>query len=182
MKDNTASRRYAQGFLDSCRANIGTRQAFEELERLKRIIGESPELEEFFENPEIDFLDKESFIERVFKKDFSLNSLNFLEFIIKKGRINQIAQIADYTKVIYQREIGIEKALLKTAFLPEEKKLGQIKEKLEQKLQKKLELEASIAGDLIGGIQAIVGNVVIDASVKKKILDLKENLLKIKVG
>lgn len=182
MKDNVAARRYAQGFLDSCRANIGAKEAFEELERLKLIIGESPELEEFFKNPEIEFSDKEAFIERVFKKGFSSEALNFLEFIIKKGRINQIAQIAGYAKVIYQREIGVEKALLKTAFLTDEKKLGQVKEKLEQRLQKKMELEVSIAPNLIGGIQAIVGNVVIDASVKKKILDLKENLLKIKVG
>lgn len=182
MRDNVAARRYAQGFLESCRSNIGIRQAFEELEGLRRIIGESPGLEEFFENPEIDFLDKENFIERVFKKGFSSNSLNFLEFVIKKGRISQIKQIADYAKVIYQRETGIEKVSLKTSFLLDEKRLGQVKEKLEGKLQKKLELDTGIAPDLIGGIQAIVGNVVIDASVKRKLSDLRENLLNIKMG
>lgn len=182
MKDKAASRRYAQGFLDSCREDIGIKQAFDELIKLKQIIGENPELEKFLKNPEINFLDKETFIKRVFQNDFSLESLNFLEFIIKKGRIAQIAQIADCIKVIYQREIGVEKVLLNTAFALDEKILVGLKVKLEQGLQKKLELEVGIIPDLIGGIQVVVGNVVIDASVKKNISDLRENLLKIKVG
>lgn len=182
MRDRIAARRYAEGFLNFSRRNIGIKSAFDQLSELTRIIKAVPALEEFLESPEICFSDKAGFIERVFKTGFSQQTRNFLEFVIKKGRISQLDDIAAYAKVIYQRERGIEKAILNTALGRDEKLLYEVKRKLEKNLDKKLESETRVNSDLIGGVQAIVGNVVIDGTVKKKLSDLRENLLNIKVS
>lgn len=181
MKDKAAARRYAEGFLSYAKGTIGLEKGFEELTKAKQILSASPELKKFLENLEITYAEKSEVIDKVFKEGFSDEIREFLKLIIKKGRIENAFDIADFTKIIYYREKGIEKAVLKTT-LPLNKELTQrIKSKLEERLNKKLELEVKLDPDLIGGVAACVGNIVIDGSVKRVLAELRENLMSIKV-
>lgn len=181
MKDKVATRRYAEGFLSYAKDTIGSEKGFEELTKAKQILSDFPQLKKFFENLEITYAEKSEAIDKVFKEGFSDEIREFLKLITKKGRIENVLDIADYAKVIYYREKGIEKAILKTA-LPINKELTRrIKAKLEEKLNKKLELEVKVEPNLIGGVEATVGNIVIDGSVKRALAQLKENLMAIKV-
>lgn len=181
MKEQIAGRRYAEGFLNRAKETIGLEKGFEGLTKIKQIISPDPEFKKFFENSEITYAQKVEVIDKAFKAGFPDEITDFLKLIIKKGRIEQLLEIVDCAKVIYYREKGIEKAVLKTTS-PLNKELTQrIKDKLEEKLRKKLELEVQLDPDLIGGAQAIVGNIVIDGSVKKALAELKEKLMAIKV-
>ena len=52
---------------------------------------------------------------------------------------------------------------------------------LENKLHKKLHLYSDLDSDLLGGVRVTVDNIVLDGSVKKRLQDMKEKLLSVRV-
>ena len=120
-------------------------------------------------------------MDSVFGRDLSEQTIEFLKLLIHKRRVEEIYDIADRAKVLFWREHGIEKALITTTIKLNKETVETIKDKLEKKCGKKLELEVRIDPGLIGGIRAQIGNLVIDGSVKRKLAQLKEHLMEIKV-
>jgi F-type H+-transporting ATPase subunit delta len=182
MRDKVVARRYAAGFMSYARENIGLEKAFEELAYIKQLVIANLELSEFLENTEIDFSEKQQVIENVFKNAVSGQTKLFLEFLIKKGRIGYIAEITDYSQDIFYNQKGIKKALLKVSSPLDVESILVIKERLEKKLHKKLELKVKRDPELIGGVQVIAGNIIVDDSVKRKLEELKRKLIKVKVN
>lgn len=181
MRDKAAARRYAEGFLSYAKDTIGLDKGFEQLSKVKQILSANPELKKFLENLEITYAEKSELIDKVFEEGFLEEIKELLKLIIKKGRVQQIYDIADYAKVIYYREKGIEKTVLRTVMPLTEESIKKIHTRLEEKLRKKLELEVKLEPELIGGVSVTVGNIVIDGSVKKALSELKEKLMAIKV-
>jgi len=182
MRDKVVAKRYAAGFMSFALENIGLEKAFEELAYIKELVISNPELIEFLENTEIDFSEKQQVIENVFKDAVSGQTKLFLEFLIKKGRIVYIAEITDYSQDIFFDQKGIKKAILKVSSHLDIESALIIKERLEQKLHKKLELKVKRDPGLIGGVQVIAGNIVVDDSIKRKLEDLRRKLNKVKVN
>jgi len=182
MSDRAVARRYAEGFLSFAKETIGAKKGLEEIIRFGEVLSGNRELIEFFKNPEITYAEKSDFIDEIFKDSFSQETRDFVKLIAQKHRSEEALDIADESRILYYREMGIEKAVLKSA-IPLAKDIVQaIKERLEAKLNKKLELETKIDPGLLGGVQATVGNMVIDGSVKRKLSELKEYLMETKVG
>ena len=182
MRNKVVARRYAAGFMSYAEESIGLEKAFDELAYVKQLVIANPELIAFLGNTEIDFQEKQLVLENVFKSTLSGQSKLFLGFLIKKGRIGYIIDIADYSKEIFYNQKGIKRALLRTSSTLNEENISVIKERLEKKLHKKLELEIEIDPELIGGVQVVAGNIVVDDSVKRKLEELKRKLIKVKVN
>ncbi len=182
MKDKGVAKRYAQGFLAFAKETTGEKRGLDDLTFLRQLINTNPEFRKFLDNSEITDAEKSVFIDKTFKDVLAEEAKEFLKLIIAKKRTQELADIADSAKVLYYREIGVEKALLKTARPISAEVIQTIKENLENKLQKKLEVEVKVDPAIIGGVQAIVGNVIIDGSVKRKLAELKELLMEIKVN
>lgn len=182
MKDKAAARRYAEGFLDFAKENIGLEKGFNELTLAVQIIAANPELKKLLENAEVTELQKYEVVENVFGKDLSEQTRELFKLIIHKSRVDEIYDIADYAKVLFWRKQGIEKALVTTTIKLNRETVNIIKNRLEKKSGKRLELEVRIDPGLIGGIRAQIGNLVIDGSVKRKLAQLKEHLTEIKVN
>ena len=68
------------------------------------------------------------------------------------------------------------RALLKTSFPLELDLIRLIIERLEKKFQRKLKLYIELDGNLLGGVKVIMGNTVIDGSVRKRLEGLKTKL------
>ncbi len=182
MKDKVAAKRYAQGLLAFAKESIGVEKCYEEYLGAVRILAENPGLKKILQNPEITRDEKFTAVDKVFGKDFSQEIREFLKLIIRKRRVEEACDIADYFEAFYYGEQGIEEGLITTARPLDDKTLFAIQRKLEIKLGKKLKLEIKIDRGLIGGIKARVGNKVIDGSVKSKLAQLKEHLMEIKVN
>jgi F-type H+-transporting ATPase subunit delta len=101
--------------------------------------------------------------------------MRFLELLLEKRRINKIADIAEYLQLNYAHK-GQARALLKTSFPLDLEVIQQIKDKLEEKFRKKFRLYIDLDAELLGGVQVVIGNKVIDGSVRKRLEDLREKL------
>lgn len=176
MTDKIVVKRYADAFLSFAKETVGINQAIADCKNIRSILRDNPGFLGFLEAPGITYAEKAGFLEKVLNSDFSKEFLQFMKLLLEKGRINKIQDIAEYIRFTYSHAEELE-VLLKTSFPLEIDLIQKIKDKLEAKLKKNLKLYIDLDGSLLGGIQVVIGNTVIDGSVRRRLDDLKERLL-----
>jgi F-type H+-transporting ATPase subunit delta len=181
MIDRAVARRYAEGFLAYAKETVGAKAGLEDLVSFGGFLEKNPALVKFLKSPEIAYPRKADFIDTVFGGTFSEETRNFIKLVIEKHRSDEALNIAQEAGELYNREMGIERTVIKSAKPIPSGTLKAIKDRLESKTGKKLEVETVVDPTLIGGIQAFVGNTVIDGSVRRKLSELREHLMEIKV-
>lgn len=176
MKDDVLARRYADAFFSYASQTCGEEKAVEDFIGVRALLLENREqILNFLDTPSITLLEKEAFIDKFFCEGFSGELRQFLRLLLKKDRIDKLWDIAEYIRVNYlygQRT----RALLKTSFPLELDLIQLIIERLEKKFQRRLKLYIELDGNLLGGVKVIMGNTVIDGSVRKRLEGLKTKL------
>jgi F-type H+-transporting ATPase subunit delta len=181
MKEDILSKRYAEGFIAYAQDTIGLSQAVSEFKALKWIISQNPDFLGFLTNPEIMYHEKYAFIEKVLDEQFSVDIRNFIKLLVEKRRVGFLSEIADYVRVHYGHGGALE-AVVTTTYPLDLDIISAIKMKLEKKLQRTLNLYLQFDPDLKGGIQVTIGNMVLDGSVRKRLIELKETLQRARIG
>lgn len=180
MKEKIIAKRYAEAFLGYVKPTIGFEKAVEELKVLKIILYENPELQGLLGNLQIVYSDKCEVVDSVLK-DFSEETRIFIKLLLENGRIKNIIAICDYVRINYSYGEALD-VLLKTSYLLDLELIQKIKEKLESVFKRKFMFHIELDADLLGGIQVTVGNYVIDGSVRRRLDELKEKLMTIRVN
>jgi F-type H+-transporting ATPase subunit delta len=178
--DMIVARRYAEAFLKYAREATGIERAVRDLRQLKLAINEIPALTEFFEHPVIPVQEKKEFIDRIISNGFSGELRDFLKLLVDKGRIALLTDIIEYVRVTYTHE-GVTDVLLKTSFPLDVDVIESIESAIQAKLGRACRFYIELDARLLGGIQVVVGNTVIDASVRKRFDELREKLMGVNV-
>ena len=182
MKDEIIVKRYTEAFLGFAKETLRMENALEDLKNFKAmVLRENPSFLEFLESPEIPYTEKCEVIDLVLKEGFSVEFRIFLKLLLKKGRIDKIADIAEYARIWYSHGTKTE-ALLKTSFPLDLKLIEAIKEKLESKFRKKFKLYIDLDASLLGGLQITIGNKVIDGSVRRRLDELHDKLMSVRIS
>jgi F-type H+-transporting ATPase subunit delta len=104
-----------------------------------------------------------------------------LLFLLNRGRFENIFGInTRYDELLKEKE-GLIEAQVVTASSLDEALSVSLKEKMEKKTGKKVSLIFKLDPLIIGGIRVIVGNQIIDHSIRTELDRLRENLLNLKV-
>lgn len=181
MKDEVVAERYAYAFLAYAKETIGFEKGLEELQDVKRMVRDNADFRSFLEAPDIILAEKSSAIDAILGKEYSREIRDFLKLLIKNKRIGRFIDIAEYARLEFTH--GIEHdAILKTSYAVDTAALHRIKDALEKRTNKKLHLYIEMDADLLGGVSAQIGNIVIDGSVKRRLMDLKQKLKILKVA
>lgn len=181
IKDEIVAKRYADAFLAYAKDHIGFEKGLDELQNAKRVIRDNGELMDFFESLDITDSEKSSVVEAVFREGFTEELRHFLKLLVEKRRIGLFIDIAEYARINYAHGVEVD-ALLKTSYPLETEDIQAIKDALERRLRRKLHLYVELDADLVGGVCAKVGNIIIDGSVRKRLEDLREKLDVLKVA
>lgn len=180
-KDQVAAKRYADAFVSFARTILGIGDILSDFRSLKRVCEDNPELIQFLQSAGVPFSEKNKFIDTVLEGECCDAVRQFLKFLLSNGRIDKTVDIAEYIITTYSHE-NESTALIKTALFLEPETIKAIKDKVEKKLQKKIKLYIDLDPSLLGGVQVIVGNTVIDGSMRKRITQLREQLMQAKVN
>jgi len=180
IKDKAVVSRYAEAFLSFARANCGENKALEDLVIVKNIIRDNPGFGELMGHPEISYLEKCAIIDGVIKDGPAEETRNFLKLLLEKKRFNIILEVAEYLRAKYSHQGQVD-VLLKTAFPLELDLIKRIEEALKNKLKQNLRFYIDLDGSLLGGVQVIIGNTIIDGSVKKRLDELREKLITVRM-
>lgn len=175
MSDIAIIKRYAEGFIEFAQDAIGIDRCIEELLTLKRLLRDEPELREFLDSPAIGLNEKLSFIDATFKGALSTETIYLVDLLLKKGRFVFLPDIAEYARIKYAHGKEVD-VVLNTSYMLDTSVIEDIKQRLEKRLKKKAHMYVKIDPELLGGIKITVGNFVVDGSIKKRLMDMKEKL------
>lgn len=181
IKDKVIISRYGEALMKYAKEVIGVDKIFLDLKEARLLMRDNVEIIDFLNNPEIAVSDKNNFVDKVFSDDFSQEIRNFMKLLIEKSRFNYFLDIAEYIRVTYSYN-GEEEVLLKSAFPLDLDQVKKIEDALEGKFHKKFKFYIELDADILGGVEVVMGNKIVDGSVRKRLDDLKERLKTIRVN
>ncbi|MFH0855405.1 MAG: ATP synthase F1 subunit delta [Candidatus Omnitrophota bacterium] len=180
MREIIVVKRYSEAFMDFAKETIGLERAAEEFKTLKLLMQANPEFKQLLGSFELSENEKVDFIDKVLGQDYSPEFRQFLKLLIQKNRIDKLHDIADYVRVAYAH-LGETEAILRTSFPLDLDLVKEIKERLEKKFNRSFRFYIDLDGSMLGGVQVIIGNTIIDGTVARGLSDLREKLLTVRV-
>ena len=102
---------------------------------------------------------------------------NFLRAVIDNGRIGALPEIASQFRALKTSQSGSSDATVYSAFALDAAALADLSATLEKRFGKKLNLTVELQSDLIGGVRVVVGDEVLDTSVKARLEQMKAALI-----
>lgn len=98
---------------------------------------------------------------------------NFLRTIIDNGRMAALPEIAAQFRVLKNAQQGSFDAVVHSAFDIDAAALADLSQVLEKRFGRKLNLQVQLQPDLIGGVRVVVGDEVLDTSIKARLEQMK---------
>lgn len=103
-------------------------------------------------------------------------SKNLLRTVIDNGRLAALPEIAAQFRALVSERSGVSDAVVYSAFPIEPAALADVVVSLEARFGRKLNATVQVQPDLIGGIRVVVGDEVLDTSVKARLEQMKAAL------
>ncbi len=94
---------------------------------------------------------------------------NFVRELVHNRRLGVLSQISELYETLKADEGGVLEARVTSAYPMTESQLGDLVRRLEDKFQKKVDASVEVDPELIGGVRIVIGDDVIDASVRGKL-------------
>jgi F-type H+-transporting ATPase subunit delta len=98
---------------------------------------------------------------------------NLLRTVLDNGRLGALPEIAAQFKALVNAQSGSSDALIQSAFPIEPGALADTVAALERRFGRKLNAQVELQPELIGGIRVVVGDEVLDTSVKARLEQMK---------
>jgi F-type H+-transporting ATPase subunit delta len=98
---------------------------------------------------------------------------NLLQMVIENGRLAALPEIAAQFTALVNAQSGSSDAVIQSAFPIDDAALADVVVALEKRFARKLNARVEIDNGLIGGIRVVVGDEVLDTSVKARLEQMK---------
>ncbi|PRR83149.1 F0F1 ATP synthase subunit delta [Clostridium vincentii] len=142
------------------------------------LIDNNEDFKNVIKHPQISTKKKKQTFINIFKGSIDEELLSFLLILIEKDRIVYIREkLNEMEKIHLERENTLI-AVVKTAVPMLEAEAETLKKKLEKKYDKKIIMTTEVDKDILGGVFVRVGNDVIDGTVKSRLDEMKDIMLK----
>jgi F-type H+-transporting ATPase subunit delta len=169
----TIARPYAEALYKAVKASAGAGSgASEWVEELAGIAGH-PHLLAFSDNPKATVEQVMGLITGITQKPMPDMAKNFLRTVIENGRLNALPEIATQFRALKNAQSGSSDAVVFSAFPIDAAALAALSATLEKRFARKLNLSVELQPELIGGIRVVVGDEVLDTSVKARLEQMK---------
>ena len=182
MLNKSVARRYAEAFFSIAHeANkVDAYQA--ELGKVVQTIQEVENLKQYFAYPLVPTKEKKEVAAKIFSKEVSPVTLNFLLLVLDKKRQNYLELIFKEYEEMADESRNIKKAELISAMAVPDAEVSALAETLSRSTGKTIQLKLTIDPALLGGVKIRMGDKIIDASIAKKLDMLKKNLKQAKIS
>ncbi len=173
----TIARPYADALFKAQGSDLATTAVW--LDRLAAV-AENAQLLQFADSPKVDVAQVFDMMADVASKDNGLlpeAARNFLRIVIENGRLSALPEIASQFRSLKNAAGGTTDAVVFSAFPMDEQALSEVAAALEQRFGRKLDVKVELDPSLIGGIRAVVGDEVLDTSVKARLEQMKVALI-----
>jgi len=168
----TIARPYADALFKAA-GQASQRELADQLDAVAQVTG-LPELCQFADNPKVQASVVYEVIVGVLKA-VSLSSAvqNLLRAVIDNGRLPAMPEIAEQYRALVNAMTGVSDATVYSAFPIDGTQLADVVSVLEKRFERKLNAAVVVEPALIGGIRVVVGDEVLDTSVKARLEQMK---------
>ena len=170
----TIARPYAEALFKASSSDLNSAAAW--LDELA-VIASNVQLQQYAGNPSVTSLQTFDVMSGVVKAALPASAKNFLKAVIDNGRISVLPEIASQFRALKNAKSGWSDATVFSAFELDGAAVADLLVTLEKRFEKKLNLKVELLPELIGGIRVVVGDEVLDTSVKARLEQMKAALV-----
>jgi len=177
VRNLVIAKRYAKALFNLGLEQGQVEQYGQELDDFVRLFGELPELADAIQNPLYPEATRMSvFMTIADKVEMRPIMRSFLRLLVEKKRVQNLGEIKDYYHKLIDEHANIARARIKAATPLDDQSIQDIAASLEKMTGKKIAIEFEQDPQLIGGVLAEIGDLVLDGSVRRQLLNIKESL------
>jgi F-type H+-transporting ATPase subunit delta len=136
-------------------------------------VAAQPALRQFADNPKVAADQVYDLVLAVLGSAPPPRLANLLRTVIDNGRLAALPAIADQFKVLVNARSGSSDAVVYSAYPIEGDALANVVDLLQRRFGRRLNARVEVDPELIGGIRVVVGDEVLDASVKSRLEQMK---------
>lgn len=177
MASSKVAIRYSKSFIDTSIEKNILDEVAKDFEFVLNTFAGSADLLRAIKSPIVKGETKKNILNEVFSNKISKDSLDFIYFVITKGREEILVDILETFESLRDEHIGVVKVDVTTAFDFSDEQKKQLEQKFESYLKKKVRLTYRVDRNIIGGFVAKVGDTVCNASIVHQLGLLKKEFL-----
>ena len=169
----TIARPYAEALFKAAGANPAGLAA--EVAALAAVAGNA-DLRQFADNPKTSVEQVAQLVaEAVQRLGVTLSPAcgNFLRAVLENGRLAALPEIGAQFQALVNARSGVADARIESAFPIDAGQLAEVAATLEKRFGRRLNPTVTVRPDLIGGIRVVVGDEVLDTSVRARLEQMK---------
>ncbi len=163
----TIARPYAEA-LDQSVNGAAALALIPQLQAVAAVAGH-PDMQQLADNPKVKPQQVIDVIIGVVKTPLDAKVSNLLATVVENGRIAALPEIAVQFNALVKSRSGVSDATIESAFPIDAAQLPQVVSALEQRFGRKLNANVVVDPALIGGIRVVVGDEVLDTSVRARL-------------
>jgi F-type H+-transporting ATPase subunit delta len=166
----TIARPYAEALFKAANGDLNATSQW--LDALAAVAG-NEQLLQFADNPKVTHQQVFDVVTDVAKVQLPPPAINFLRAVIENGRLAALPEIATQFRALKNAQSGSSDAVVYSAFPIAASSLGDVASALEKRFGRKLNVTVQEDPSHIGGIRVVVGDEVLDTSVKARLEQMK---------
>lgn len=170
---------YSEALFEAAREDSMLEAVAEDFDGMIRAIEAEPLYFEVLKTPLIGKTEKVERLSEAFEDKVSQPFFNFLRLLVDKGRMPYLFDIKRDFDARIDDLNGVAKAVVTSVVPLTEDQLGAVKDNISRATGKTVELETQLDPELIGGMVIKMGDTILDASVKHKLDQLREEMMKV---
>ena len=163
----TIARPYAEA-LDQSVSGDQALALIPQLQALAAVAGH-PDMQQLADNPKVTSKQVLDVITGVVKTPLDAKVSNLLRTVVENGRLAALPEIAAQFNALVKSRSGTSDATIESAFPIDAAQLPQVVSALEKRFGRKLNANVVVDPELIGGIRVVVGDEVLDTSVRARL-------------
>ena len=169
----TIARPYAEALFKAQASDLaGTAAWLDEL----AVVAENAQLQQFADSPKASDEQVFELVSGVLRTALPEAGKNFLRLVIENRRLGALPVVAEQFRALKNAQSGTADAVVYSAFPIDASALADLSVTLEKRFARKLNVSVQQDESLIGGIRVVVGDEVLDTSVKARLEQMKAAL------
>ncbi len=136
-------------------------------------VAANEQLRQFADNPKVGAAQVFEVVSGAAQTTLDAKVSNLLQAVIENGRLAALPEIAAQFTALVNAQSGSSDAIVYSAFPIDDAALADVVAALEKRFGRKLKARVEIDAGLIGGIRVVVGDEVLDTSVKARLEQMK---------
>ncbi len=138
-------------------------------------MNENRDLAVFFFSPYFSVTEKKSGLEKAVT-DANPSLINFLEALIERHRMPAIFRIRTEFEALWAEERRLLPVRVTSAIELDESILEDLGKRIGEQVDRKIDVSSVVDPEILGGVVLRVGNVVLDASIKNRLENLRKQV------